>query len=200
MSTREAACDPFQPLDSSVLKLSPQLSHQRFNSQSMATFVHLAPEKSIKSILRSGINARVANPEMPKGVFAMPVTPNFYVSHQWLRELKRSGQRTFEAVYFKLPDEEVVWVGHYNGESIEVTAAEAVGIILNSESTEGYEVFIPRKVSAKEIHRTKRLPQVLGWRYFPGAKGRRPCGCPVCQPRGEIKSQRIRKAYEEDFL
>ena len=165
----------------------------------MATFVHLAPEKSIKSIRRSGILPQLANRELPKGVFAMPVTPDFYVSHQWLRELKRSGQRTLEAVYFKIPDDETVWVGHYNSESIQVTAAEASGIVFEHESPEGYEVFIPRKISAKEVHRTKRLPQVVGWRYFPGAKGRKPCGCPVCQRRGEIKSQRIRRAYEADF-
>lgn len=165
----------------------------------MATFVHLAPEKSIRSIRRSGIKPRLAHPDLPKGVFAMPVTPNFYVSHQWLRELKRSGQRTLEAVYFKIPDDQTVWVGHYNNESIQVTAAEASGIILGHESAEGYEVFIPRKIAAREIHRTRRLPQVLGWRYSPGAKGRKPCGCPVCQRRGEIKSQRIRRAYEADF-
>lgn len=136
---------------------------------------------------------------MPKGVFAMPVVPDFYVSHQWLRELKRSGQRTMEAVYFKIPDDELVWVGHYNSESIQVTAAEAAGIVSKEESPEGYEVFIPRKISAKEIHRTKQLPQVLGWRYYPEAKGTKPCGCPACQPRGEIKSRRIREAYEVDL-
>ncbi len=165
----------------------------------MATFVHLAPEKSIKSIRRSGIKPRLANPELPRGVFAMPVTPDFYVSHQWLRELKRRGQRTLEAVYFKTPDDELVWIGHYNSESIQVTAAEASGIVLEHESPEGYEVFIPRKIAAKEIHRTKHLPQVLGWRYYPGAKGRKPCGCPACQWRGEIKSQRIRRAYEAEL-
>ena len=129
----------------------------------------------------------------------MPVTPSFYVSHQWLRELMRWGQRTIEAVYFKIPDDEAVWVGHYNNESIRVTAAEASGMILKQDSAEGYEVFIPRKIAAKEIHRTKQLPQVLGWRYYPGAKGTKPCGCPACQPRGEIKSRRIRTAYEEEL-
>jgi len=48
----------------------------------MAMFVHLTPEKNVSAIARSGIKP------MPKagyyGVFAMPVTRNFYASHQWL--------------------------------------------------------------------------------------------------------------------
>ena len=166
----------------------------------MATFVHLTPEKSVKSILRNGIKAQIANSDMPKGVFAMPVTPDFYISHQWLRELKRGGQRTIVAVYFKIPDDESVWVGHYNNKSLHTSAAEASGIITNQESVEGYEIFIPRKIKANEIHRTKVLPQVIGWRYSPVAKGTKPCGCPVCRPRGEIKSRKIRQAYDAEEL
>lgn len=129
----------------------------------------------------------------------MPVTKDFYVSHQWLRELKRSGQRTIFGVYFRIPDEQPVMVGHYNQAHLLLTASEAVGLIFNLPNAEGYEIIIPRRIEADEIHSIKSLPQVLGWRYYPQAKGRKPCGCPVCQPRGEIKSRRIREAYEQSF-
>jgi hypothetical protein len=56
----------------------------------MAMFVHLAPESRIALIRRTGIRRlRRAGVAFPAGVFAVPVTRNFYVSHQWLRELKR---------------------------------------------------------------------------------------------------------------
>lgn len=56
-------------------------------------FVHLAPESRIKLIQRNGIG-RLRKPRgvLPGGIFAVPVTRNFFISHQWLRELKRRGQ------------------------------------------------------------------------------------------------------------
>ncbi len=82
----------------------------------MALFVHLAPEKETDSIRRGGIKPRRLKQPLADGydriVFAMPVTDNFYVSHQWLRELKRIGQRTIVGVYFRIPDEQKVMAGH----------------------------------------------------------------------------------------
>jgi hypothetical protein len=53
-------------------------------------FVHLAEESRTANIRRNGISRRrKPQGEFPGGVFALPVTRNFYVSHQWLRELKR---------------------------------------------------------------------------------------------------------------
>ncbi|EGF29852.1 hypothetical protein RBWH47_01534 [Rhodopirellula baltica WH47] len=168
----------------------------------MALFVHLAPENDSDSIRRSGIKTRrvrnVARDGYDRIVFAMPVTNDFYVSHQWLRELKRSGQRTIVGVYFRIPDDQLVLVGHYNQAHTEMTANEAVGVVFNAEQPEGFEVIIPRKIEAKEIHKINTLPQVLGWRYYPGAKGRKPCGCPYCT-KGDIKSKRIRDEYERSF-
>jgi len=153
----------------------------------MALFIHLASEKQTASIRRTGIRAqrvrKGAYGDFDRVVFAMPVTNNFYVSHQWLRELKRSGQRTTFGVYFRIPDEQDVMVGHYNQAHLQMTASEAVGLIFNLPSAEGYEILIPRRIDADEIHSIKSLPQVLGWRYYPTAKGRKPCGC------------RIREAY-----
>jgi hypothetical protein len=72
----------------------------------MAMFVHLTPEKNVKAIPRSRITRLHKSDSRPGGVDAMPVTRNFYVSHQWLRELKRGGQWTICAVYFHIPDEQ----------------------------------------------------------------------------------------------
>ncbi|HNT74284.1 MAG TPA: hypothetical protein PKH77_04595 [Anaerolineae bacterium] len=162
----------------------------------MATFVHLTPEKNIKSIQRTGIKAANGQNGYPDGFFAQAVTPNFYISHQWLRELKRGGQRTLCGVYFRIPDDEMVWVGHYNQSLVQVSAAEAIGIILHHDSPLGYQVYIPRCVVAKEIIRVSHLPQNIGWRYYPEAHGQEPCGCPICLRRGEIKSRGIREEWE----
>jgi hypothetical protein len=102
-------------------------------------------------------------------------------------------------VYFRIPDEQIVMVGHYNQGHAEMTANEAAGLVFNLSNAEGYEIVIPRKIDADEIHDIKPLPQVLGWRYYPESKGRKPCVCPVCIRRGEIKSRRIHEAYERAF-
>jgi hypothetical protein len=158
----------------------------------MATFVHLTPEKNIQRILRNGISCRRAKPGQPAGVFAMPVTRNFYVSHQWLRELKRRGQGPVCAIYFRVPDEKIVWVGHYNRGYRKMTAAEAVALISGQENSEGYEVVFRSRIPHTQIRRAKRIPQLIGWRYYPGAHGKKPCPCPVCQ-RGDYGSRRIRE-------
>lgn len=160
----------------------------------MAMFVHLTTESGLARIRRSGINRlRRAHGEFPGGVFAVPVTRNFYVSHQWLRELKRRNAGAVAGVYFRIPDDEAVWVGHYNQGHRRMTAAEAVAEFMAAENREGWEVVIPRRIEAKEIHRTKSLPQVLGWRYYPEAKGRPPfCACEYCT-RGEYGGRRLRE-------
>ena len=163
----------------------------------MAMFVHFAPESAVANIRRRGIaRSRRESPNLPRGTFAVPVTRNFYLSHQWLRELKRRSGRTISAVYFRVPDDELVWVGHYNHAHQSMTAAEAVAVFMAAENREGWEVIVPRRVEAKEIHRTKVLPQILGWRFSPGAKGRPPCPCPYCS-RGEFGARRLRARYPE---
>lgn len=164
----------------------------------MAMLVHLTPEKNIASIRRTGIKTTQGPSGYPDGVFAQAVTPNFYISHQWLRELKRNGQRTLCGVYFRMPDDEMVWIGHYNRQPVQVSAAEAVGIVLNTENVLGYQIYIPRKIAAKEIVRIAHLPQNMGWRYYPEAHGREPCGCPACLLKGEIKSHGIREKWERE--
>jgi hypothetical protein len=163
----------------------------------MPIFVHLAPESRTARIRRNGISrVRKAAAERPGGIFAVPVTRNFYVSHQWLRELKRRGQGSIVGVYFRIPDEEPVWIRHYSRGHQPMTAAQAVAEFVAAENAEGWEVIIPRRINAKEIHRVRSLPQVVGWRYFPGARGNRPfCTCKYCT-RGEYGARRLRERLE----
>jgi hypothetical protein len=161
-------------------------------------YVHLAPEKVMQSIRRTGIRPSATVAGLPSGVFAMPVVPNFYVSHQWLRELKASGSRTIVGVCFRVPDDERVWVGHFNQNHQEMSASQAAGLIMHAEKPEGFEIIVPRKIKASEIHRIRHLPQVLGWRYYPGAHGNPPCGCPFCQRAGRPGSRRLRERYESE--
>lgn len=158
----------------------------------MASFVHLTPERLVDRILRAGIRAGPTRWKVPDGVYAMPTTPNFFVSHQWLRELKRRGDRTFWGVYFRVPNDQLVYVGHYNERHQRMPAGEAAAILFEADAALGYEVIIPGGIAPGEIHRVRRLPQLVGWRYFPGAHGKAPCACGLCRRRGEYGAQRIR--------
>jgi hypothetical protein len=202
--------------------LSPSPSHASFRLPqphrrgAVPVFVHLTSHRNIPAIRRGGIA-----PGKARGVYALPVTRNFYVSHQWLRELKRSGGGTIFGVYFRIPDDERVEVGHYNSRVVTVTAAEAAALMLAAEqrdpvaaravdkhsravqrgralpsSPEGYEVVIPRRIAPSEIIRVKALPQVVGWRYMPRANGTPPCACVCCQ-RGQYGIRRLERAVEE---
>ena len=187
----------------------------------MPVFVHLTSQRNLASIRRSGIGRRSKYVGF-QGVYAMPVTRNFYVSHQWLRELKRWRNGTVVGVYFRLPDGEPVTIGHYNSAHVSMTAAEAVRLMMSVEhrdpvaerkqgammdglpddavlpsSPEGFEVIVPRRIKRSEIIRIKRLPQVVGWRYEPGAHGKPPCTCLCCGGRGQYGVQKLVRKVEE---
>lgn len=158
-------------------------------------FVHLAPAANAVRIARSGI-ARLRRTAVPEpGIYAMPVARNFVISHQWLRELKRRGRGPIVGVYFRLSHTQRVWVSHYREARRSMTAAEAAALFFHGDKLEGFEVLVPRRIAAREIHRIRRLSQVVGWRYYPGAHGRTPCGCPLCQ-RGEYGGRKLRARYD----
>lgn len=164
----------------------------------MSQFIHLTDERIIRKIEKAGVKTAQTWEGKTRYVFATPVLQDFMISHQWLRELKRRGIRTISAVQFRIPDEEPVMVGHYGKEHVETTAAGAFRIFSEHASGMGLQVLIPRKILPSEIVRIYQPPQVTGWRYYPEAKGKKPCGCPACQ-RGDIKSRKIREAYERDL-
>ena len=162
----------------------------------MAMFVHLALQSRLPRIRRAGLSRlRPASGPFPGGVFAVPVTADFVGSHQWLRELKRRGGGPLGGVYFRVPDRERVWVGRFAQPHEWMTAAEAVGAFLTEPETQGWEVVIPRRITPGEIHATRPLPQVLGWRYFPESHGNRPsCTCRYCIG-GNYGARRLRERY-----
>lgn len=165
----------------------------------MTTLVHLTPEKNGARILRSGIAAGSTGRLGDRGSYCMPVLASYELTYQWTRELRRSGQRTLVAVHFRIPDDEPVTVGRYSAEPTRMSAARAAGLIGALADPRGYEIFVPRPVTAAEIHRVREIPRVVGWRYFPNAHGRRPCGCPACLRRGEYKASDIRaRCYPAD--
>ena len=156
----------------------------------MVSFIHITDKKDEQLIMRNGIRAAKRRTGV-RGVYATPVVPNFSTTHQWARELKRRGIRTLIRVQFKIPDEELVLVGQYNGEKLEMAAAEALGAVLNHTDSMGLEVIIPRRITAREVTRTYPAPRITGWRYYPNAKGKQPfCHCKWCN-REEIRASRI---------
>lgn len=157
----------------------------------MALFVHIAPEKSLRSIRRIGLKPG----KYSRGVFAIPATPDFYASHQWVRELRRFTPGSLRAVYFRLPGDTPVIFGHYGGPHTEGTADDAVAGLMKADDKLGWEAIVLAPVPAGTITSIRPLRQVTGWRYFPGAKGRKPCGCPGCVSRGEPFSRKIKESY-----
>ncbi|MFI5527906.1 HEAT repeat domain-containing protein [Kitasatospora sp. NPDC051853] len=165
----------------------------------MAIFVHLTSAANAARIRRAGLRADSWARTGERGVYCFPVLPSFTVTHQWLRELARRGTRGggMVAVHLRLDDDEPVLVGHYAGRgkhaARSATAAEAVHRIRELDDPRGWEVFVPRAVTAGEVRRVRAVPQGVGWRYFPGAHGTRPCTCFGCRVRGEYGGRRLRE-------
>jgi hypothetical protein len=159
-------------------------------------FVHIGDARARKSFRRGGLRVARSAGSKASGVFAMPVLPDYFVSHQWLREAKRGGVKEMIGVYFRIPDQEPVVVGHYNSAHLPMTAARAVRLLMDAADPRGYEVIVPRSVEPHEIHAVRAISRVVGWRYYPDAHGKHVCGCPVCVPRGAIKSRRLREVFE----
>jgi len=157
----------------------------------MSVLIHLADEREFSSIKKNGIKIG----RKRQGVFCMPVLPNFYISHQWLRELKRNGAKTLVGIYFKLDNKTKVYAGRYNESHRHIELGEAIKEIQTIDDPLGYELIVDRKIEAKEVFRIKHLPQNIGWRYKPDSNGEKPCGCDYCI-KGTIKGNKIRQKYD----
>jgi hypothetical protein len=159
----------------------------------MALFIHLFDADDAAMIRRGGILVARSRQRPVNGVFAFPQTENFVVSHQWMRELRRRAGQTLLAARIRIGDGEAVFIGKYGEEHLRVSAAKAIGITRSHTDPLGLEVIIPRSIKPKEILAFYKPPKVVGWRYYPGARGRKPCGCRYCQ-RGEPFGRRLRDA------
>ncbi len=163
----------------------------------MPICTHLTSEKHLSHILRTGIKAQsmLALNKDIKGVYCMPLLPNYYVSHQWLREIKRgSGHANLIAIDFRLPSNEIVLVGHYSQAKSKFTISAATKLIMTVEDPLGYEIFLPRSVKTSEIQKVRSVPQIVGWRYHPKAKGTEPCTCDCCI-RGQYGANKLRERF-----
>lgn len=161
----------------------------------MAQFIHLFDERQVAGIKRSGSRVSRSTARIKKGIFVQALTESFQISHQWMRELRRRQGISLLAARIRIADDEIVLLGKYNVAHLKCTAAEAVGTARGHQDPMGLQIIIPRAIKAKEIESIYRPPMVVGWRYYPGARGRRPCGCPYCQ-RGEPCGRRIRERYD----
>ena len=157
----------------------------------MTMLVHLTPEKNVKRILHSGITRGES------GVYCLPVMQNYHLSHQWLRELRRTHQRHIMGIYFRIPDDEMVWFGHYGTEHQHISVGEAHRQLLSVDDPRGYELIIMRTIQPKEIHKVREVSQVVGWRYSPNVRKYTRCDCPVCISRGEFNANRKRELRRE---
>ncbi|MFN7924821.1 MAG: hypothetical protein U0Q16_32255 [Bryobacteraceae bacterium] len=156
----------------------------------MVSFIHISDKNTEAGIVKNGIRVAKGNAGL-RGVYAVPVVPDFTTTHQWARELKRRGTRLLICVQFGVPNDDLVWVGKYNSDKVEMTASEAAAAFRAHTDPMGLEVIIPRKIRPKEIKRIYAAPRVTGWRYYPEAKGKEPfCRCRFCN-RGEIRAQRL---------
>ena len=161
----------------------------------MPVFVHVADQRDAASIRRSGLllpKARLReleNAVFKHGVFAMPMVPDFQLTHQWVRELKRRGLRCAVGVMFRVPDDELVWAGLYNEPKVLVTASDCASW-LHHDRVLGFEAVVRRAIPARAVFSIRPLPPV-GWRYFPDAHERGSfCCCKFCQ-RGMFKGRRL---------
>jgi hypothetical protein len=140
-------------------------------------------------IAKGGILAATTRLDNEKGFYCTPVSIDFYRTHQWLRELKRSGVKSIHAVQFNLAPNTLDWIGSYNGDHIKVTAAAAAKIFHHDGL--GLEVIVSKSLPRSSIKRIYQPTQVVGWRIHPQAKGKKPfCGCRYCN-RGEINAYRV---------
>jgi len=168
----------------------------------MALLVHLFDARNERSLKRSGIRGGSAKislagkcVELDRAVFCMPVLPNYFATHQWLRELKRSGVKTIAAARFRLRSDARVFVGHYNGEHRLVQLGHAVGLVMAEADPRGWEIVVPASIAARAVVDIRAVSQVVGWRYHPQSHEQGPwkCLCEYCLAdlRGQIKSRRL---------
>ncbi|MFM1729970.1 hypothetical protein ABI214_14755 [Prescottella soli] len=176
----------------------------------MALFVHVTAERIAQRVRRTGLKALSAAPPLKarvssdsvdrlarlggRGVYAFPRVESYLLTHQWVREIARFHVRQpLVVVTFRIPDDELVAVGHYAHPARPCSAAEAAAAVCRLDDARGWEVFVPRGITAGEIRRIRPAPRSTGWRYSPDAHGTAPCTCEGCAPYGTYGAARLRE-------
>jgi hypothetical protein len=137
--------------------------------------------------------------EHPHVLFAMPMTPDFGLTYQWMRELRRWHDERLIAVHLRLPSEEEVLVGRYNQRHIRMPLGEAIRRLLRAP--EGNEIVVLRPVRAKEVARIQEVTQRVGWIETPEQHGKSDCLCPACLPHGARDlMRRVRGAMDVQLM
>jgi len=103
-------------------------------------------------------------------VYAMPVSTNYPLSHQWIAEISRwYRDQPVSAIYFEIDDAHPVFYGHYARVKTKATAAEACGYFYaklqqdDSNALLGFEVLIPCNAIG-DIKKVKHRIKKGGWR------------------------------------
>lgn len=164
--------------------------------------VHLAPAKLEPKIRRSGIRPGegLFGGYKSDAIYAFPVMPSYTITHQWTREVMKWRRQPLVGVYFRVPDDEEIEFGHFNSDLIRIKAAAAVGEVRKARDPRGFQLILGRPVERRQISRIAPVRGVVGWRHFPDAHLRRPCGCPVCVRTGEPGGRKLRERYERGEL
>lgn len=173
----------------------------------MPRLVHLARASQRRSIERSGLRGArrpVLNEdkkwvEHRHVIYAMPMTTNFALTYQWVRELGRWHDEKLIAVHLRIPSEEAVLVGRYSEAHVLMPLGEAIPRLLRAP--DGNEIVVLRPVRATEIVRVAEVTQRVGWIETPEQHGKSDCLCSYCVPRGSRDlMRRVRAAMDLQFL
>lgn len=172
----------------------------------MPRLVHLAPEGRRRAIERNGIRAEEAHVwdgkngvKVPRAVYAMPIVPDFSVTYQWLRELRRFHRERMIAVHFVVPSDEEVLVGRYNKPHEKVPLGVAVRRVLDEPA--GNELILLRGIRRKELALVRELTQLVGWTETPEAGAAFDCLCASCVAPGTPDLlRRVRAQFERHVL
>ncbi|HXT49464.1 MAG TPA: HEAT repeat domain-containing protein [Thermoanaerobaculia bacterium] len=165
-------------------------------------FLHLASAAKERAIRRAGLaGGRAVFPDesgaavvLRRAVYAMPVVPDFWTSHQWVRELRRQSGERVVAVHFRLADDELVHVGRFGQPHRLVAASAAARWVM--DNPDGAEVVVPRSIARREVVAVREAPQLVGWVQSPDEKDPFGCVCSACLPAGTPElMRRVRAAF-----
>lgn len=165
----------------------------------MPRLVHLTGESRRRGIARAGIRGGAGYLGLACAVFASPVVPDFALTHQWLRELKRRHGERMIAVHFRAPSDEVVLVGRYGKPHASVPLREAIRRVLAEPA--GAEIVLTRSIPKKDVLAVREVTQLVGWTEVPSGEPKWDCLCPRCVPPGTPDLvRRARAAFDRQML